>query len=311
MVRGPKTPEQKKRVKYAAYMRDIGMPLHITPRERDELVQHLTKLRDAGMSYAQIVASAPGSRAETAVAKILNNWTDATHRDVYNDLMQATYVRPVDLKSGSRIEPTGTLRRMRALVAAGFGYNILGPMLDCSLQAVFQLLTDGRPTVMSSTAERVADLYDELSMKDPFDYGATKLGVSRAKGVARRNNWAPAHCWDSDTIDDPEAIPQWTGECGTWIGARAHRRENIPMCEACRPVDAGLEVPGFSGTKLRELRERKGWSRVALAKEVGRMDASTIQYWETGRSVPEREWKIDRLLSVLDATFEDIIEEAP
>lgn len=311
MARGPKTPEQKKRVKYAAYMRDIGMPLHITAAEREQLVRHLTKLRDAGMSYAQIVASAPGSRAETAVAKILNNWSEATHRDVYNDLMQATYVRPVSLKTGTRIEPTGTLRRLRALVAAGFGYNLLGPMLDCSLQAVYQMLTDGRPTVMSSTAERVADLYDEISLKDPRDYGASKLGVSRAKGTAKRKNWAPPDCWDSDTIDDPEAVPQWTGQCGTWIGARIHRREQIPMCEACRPLDVGLDVPGFSGDKLRELRERKGWSRVALAEAVGDMNASTIQYWETGRSLPGREWKIDRTLSVLDAMFEDVIEEAP
>lgn len=307
MSRGPKTAEERKRVKYAAYMRAVGTPLHITPSEREQLVAHLTKLREAGMSYAQIAASAPGSRAETCVAKILHGDTEDTHRDVYNDLMLATYQRPVARKSGTKVDATGTVRRVRALIAAGFGCEIMAKRMGCSLQAVFQLSKGTRSHVMAATASRIADLYDELQGLAPEGQGGTKQGISKARGLGRRNGWATPSCWDPETIDDPEAIPQWTGECGTWVGARIHRREQIPMCEACTPVDRGLEVPGFDAAKLRGLRERRGLSRAKLGDMIG-VNASTIQYWEDGRSVPERQWKIDKLLSVLDATFQDVCE---
>ena len=307
MSRGPKTDAEKKRVKYADYMRAIGTPLHVNGAEREQLRQHLAKLRDAGMSYAQIAASAPGSRCEMSVARVLESRTDVTHRDVYNDLMQAVYVKPVGQRTGIKIDATGTIRRMRALIADGFGCGVIAKHLDVSLQAVYQLTTGERQRIMSATALRVADVYDLLQFAEPEGFGGSKQGISKARGIGRRNGWATRSCWDSDTIDDPSAFPQWTGECGTWIGARIHRRENIPMCEACQPVDRGLEIPGFSAQKLRDLRASHGLSRATLGEMIG-VNASTIQWWEEGRSVPERQWRIDKLLSVLDATFEDVCE---
>ena len=51
--------------------------------------------------------------------------------------------------------------------------------------------------------------------------------------IARRNGWAPPGAWDDDQIDDPQAHPEWTGECGTDRGYWVHRRQQLPMCTRC------------------------------------------------------------------------------
>lgn len=37
-----------------------------------------------------------------------------------------------------------------------------------------------------------------------------------------------------DTIDDPAAFPDWTGQCGTAAGYSAHSRHHVPYCDPCR-----------------------------------------------------------------------------
>ena len=49
--------------------------------------------------------------------------------------------------------------------------------------------------------------------------------------------------------------------------------------------------------------------RVRLANMVEGVHAATLQYWEDGRSLPERQFKLDAVLDVLDATYEDVCEE--
>jgi DNA-binding XRE family transcriptional regulator len=306
------TPAENRRVKYAWLMREAGTPLHITDDELVKLRAHLAGLHGAGMSYALIAASAPGGHRETTVAKIINRWTSATHRDVYNDLMRAHYEQPTGYRTGARIDPTGMRRRVQGLFAIGFGFRLLGEFEGVSEQAVFQWATKATP-IASSTAIKVAGLYSKLECADPFDYGATKQGVSRARNAARKRGWAPTTCWDPDTIDDPNAIPEWTGACGTTEGHRIHRREGIPICPPCHAASRADTVAftpsksGFSGAKLRKIREGRNMSRRELCELVG-MDESSVIYWENGRSEPRRR-NLDRVLSALGATFEDVCEE--
>lgn len=62
---------------------------------------------------------------------------------------------------------------------------------------------------------------------------------------------------------------------------------------------------GFRPDLLRGLRESKGLSRMALAKASG-LCTETLQYWETGRSLPSRKNNIDTVLRVLGAEWEDV-----
>jgi len=83
-------------------------------------------------------------------------------------------------------------------------------------------------------ARAMRALYDELWQADPADHGASPGGITRARRYAAERRWAPPQAWDDDTIDNPDAFPDWTGQCGTPQGVGAHRRAGIPACDPCR-----------------------------------------------------------------------------
>lgn len=286
---GAKTPEERKRSKYAAMMRDRGTPLHITDEEHAQLVAHIMKLYRRGMSCQSILDSVPGGTTihDSAVSKITRGQVGKCHRDTYNTLMRARFVQPTELKTGRRIDGTGHRRRIRALVADGWPLSLLGELTGVSTQAIFQQATAERD-VHASTVANFVPWYEKLSCADPRDYGAGKLGVSRAKGNAARRNWAPSLCWDDDTIDDPDAFPEWTGACGTVTGYNLHRSERVHvneardkngklrmtvLCVAC--CDARVSAKSDQAARLAERRESivsmlaEGKSPQFIAAEVG------------------------------------------
>ena len=301
-----RSPAQRARAKYADYCRLAGKPLQITPGEQARLVRHLERLQGRGMSHRQIADASGINISDRSVTKIVSGTVGFSRRATYDALMRTRYVAPEGLRSGRRMSPVGVQRRLQGLVADGWGYTTLGPLLGVSLQAVNQLVK--RETVVAgSTHVRIVALYDKLEHADPLDYGSTVIGVARAKGVARKFGWVPTDCWAPDTIDDPDALPEWTGRCGTVLGTRIHYREKIPMCDACSVYDFDPRLPGFLPAEFRALREKRGMSRRILAETVG-MNESTVVFWEQGRSAPFREFRIDQALSVLDATFEDVYD---
>lgn len=297
------------------YLRHVGRPSLVGSESREYLAaaRRLRILRSKGMSYG-VMAQQCGAH-QTTLSEMAAGKRKSIRRTTANAIMTMVFVEPES--PGAQVEMVGTQRRLQALRAEGYTYEFLCGLYGWSkhnptVQRIMQgVRTDnGRAVtrVAYSTARTAAQAYDKLAGADPSDYGIPDWVAQRGRKKAAELGYAPSSCWDPDTIDDPMAIPQWTGQCGTWIGARAHHREGIPMCPNCAPHDLGVKVPGFSAQKLRDLRERKGYSRISLGEAAG-FHPSTIQYWEDGRSVPEREWKIDKLLSVLDATFEDVIEE--
>lgn len=291
---GTKTPEELRRQRFADKMRKLGTPLLVRPEELEQARVHATRLYNRGMSYAQIAATAPTDMNETTVAKVINKWTETIHRDTYNALMRTYYVAPQGWRTGRKMDPVGVRRRMQALVADGFGYNVLGGVMGISLQAVFQLCTREAPA-HASTYGYVVPVYEKLEGKDPMAYGATKLGVSRALGTARRHEWAPSMCWDADTIDDPAAFPEWTGACGTVTGYNLHRSEQVHvkqmrdrngkdrltvLCEPC--CAARVESKAQQQQRITERRESviqwlaEGKSSQWIAAEVG-LSTRTIE----------------------------------
>lgn len=259
--RPSKTPEQRRRGKYTEYLASIGRPMMVTGDELAVLRVHLMTLKEAGMSCYGIAASAPGNHSETSVAKVVNQWTGSTHRDVYNDLLLARYEPPVKKNQGAIVEPCGTRRRMQALVADGWGFRVLGEIMGISGAAAWQLAITTAPA-RGATVLRVKETYDKLQGCDPMDHGSTKTGVSRAKSTARRKDWAPSHCWDADTIVDPNCGPEWTGRCGTTQGYRIHQRDHIPICADCRTAASLMhrfpQLGYLMGIQEREARGKYG-----------------------------------------------------
>jgi hypothetical protein len=97
-----------------------------------------------------------------------------------------------------RVDASGTIRRVRALAALGWPQPELARMLGCHPRALGQLGRRSR-MVHAATAENVAALYEELSMRP---------GPSvRARNRAARLGYVPPLGWAEGSIDDPDARP--------------------------------------------------------------------------------------------------------
>ncbi|MFB7736236.1 hypothetical protein ACFC08_17985 [Streptomyces sp. NPDC056112] len=139
-------------------------------------------------------------------------------------------VRAEDVVTGY-VDPTGTHRRLQALMANGWPQLRLGPYIGLHPSYVNALLR--QPGIYGTTAMAVAAGYDRLWNQDPRQHGIVEGTYKKVRTLARTNGWAPPGAWDDDTIDDPNAHPEWTGHCGTDRGYWVHRRQQLPMCARC------------------------------------------------------------------------------
>jgi DNA-binding XRE family transcriptional regulator len=298
------------RDKTTAYYRSVGQPVEVDPAPA---VAHARHLHQLGMSARDMAAQ---SRLSTNTFGDLirgrrtldkgGGPIKVIDREDLAAVLAVQYIPPV--RHGSKQEATGARRRLRALVAAGFGGVFLARELGVAVQRVHNMMI-GDGLMAATTVRRVEEIYEKYREVDPAEVGLSAYTISRSKGDARRRGFAPRSAWDDDTIDDPEAIPDFTGRCGTGFGMVVHKREGIPVCTPCQEAYTGEMYPGFKPELLRALRERHGLSRVRLADMVPAVNASTIQYWEDGRSKPERQFKLDAILDALDATYEDVCED--
>lgn len=288
------------------YFRETGRPLLVRGDEHRRIVARLRSYRARGMSCAQM-ARQIGMRERT-LRDVLQPGATALKRRTLVKLERVRFEEP---DPTAFIDPTGTRRRLGALWADGFPVAWLAGQIDIGNREYVQALirgAKGRSWVTWRTHKAVAGLYEKLEGREPAECGIGGREARFSAAFARKKEIPVRRCWDEYTIDDPVALPQWTGWCGTWVGWHIHRRDGIPMCWPCAGAKPDRPYPGFSGAKLRALREKKGWARTPLAKAAGGMNPSAIQTWEDGRSRPSRGYRLDRVLAVLDASLEDVCE---
>ena len=99
----------------------------------------------------------------------------------------------------AHVPAVGTVRRLRALVAGGYTWTMLGARLGVTVQRVRQLALSDAMSVHRDTARKVGDLYEALS--------AVPGGSGYALKVAARYRWVPPFAWDDDALDDPAGVP--------------------------------------------------------------------------------------------------------
>jgi hypothetical protein len=202
---------------------------------------HIAHLRSCDMGLRTIAAAAGVGR--NRLTAIVNGRTErgtVPQVKVRPDLAAAVLaVEPTleNLAPSILISPLGTRRRAHALVAAGWPqhYLALHLALHLGMRPGNYGTMLGRDHVLVRRALAVRAMYDALWNVDPAEHGATAIGIERARKHAAMNGWAPVGAWDDDRIDDPEAFPDWTGQCGTPQGYAAHRYHQIlPACRPCR-----------------------------------------------------------------------------
>jgi DNA-binding transcriptional regulator YiaG len=220
------------------------------------------------------------------------------------------------------IDGTGTLRRISGLWHDGFPLPWLRDRFGVLSRPQLQKMLRGASAVTgvrSTTAATVARVYAELEGRKPEEFGIPVRTVRYCRTFAQKRGAAPRSCWDPDTIDDPQALPEWTGACGSPEGLRIHYRDQIlPACPACLAAQAERETPaagrlegrgGISGKKLAAVRKQRGMSVSGLAARLG-VHHGTVYYWETSRSAPRTKERIDQLITTLGCNYEDLKEDA-
>ena len=118
---------------------------------------------------------------------------------------------PEQLSGNTRVDATGTLRRLQALVAAGWSQPRLARHLGMR-QPNFSTLMLHQDKVSLATVRAVIALYDELWNEPPPERcRAEKYAATRARNYARKRGWVVAGWWDDTPgphcIDDPQARP--------------------------------------------------------------------------------------------------------
>ncbi|WP_407563375.1 hypothetical protein [Streptomyces sp. 184] len=199
---------------------------------------HIRDLRTCGMGLRRIadVANVERQRLTAIVNGRPEHGTPPQARVRPHIAAAVLAVEPTldNLAPSTPVPAIGTHRRLQALVYAGWPQARLAARLGTGPGNFTVMMTTGR--VIVRTARAAAAVYDELWQADPREHGVGPPAYSRARSHARARGWAPVVAWDDDTIDDPAAVPDWTGQCGTPAGYWAHRRsdEVPPACQPCR-----------------------------------------------------------------------------
>lgn len=97
------------------------------------------------------------------------------------------------------VDPIGTVRRLRALLALGHRYADIAAVTGHQPAFLGAVAAGRRRRANVDTADLVRAAYDQLSMS---------VGPSeRTRTYARNRGWAPPLAWDDQAIDDPAARP--------------------------------------------------------------------------------------------------------
>lgn len=125
-------------------------------------------------------------------------------------------IRP---EASPRVNPVGTIRRIKALARAGYPIDWTAEQIDCSHRHVYEILNGTVTFVDRALAGRLTVLYRRIE--------ATPGPSNIARLAAAARDWTGPEGWDDDTIDDPKAEPD-SGTAPVGVRERAAlRREEI------------------------------------------------------------------------------------
>ncbi|MGW5711644.1 hypothetical protein [Streptomyces olivaceus] len=182
---------------------------------------HLRGLFAAGAGWTQL--SAISDCSTSTIQNLLTEKTPQCRRTTANKILA---IQPGDAIPEQRSIPAlGTIRRTRALMAQAHSCKAISSACHIDHSTVTDLLAGRLNVVTLGLARRVDHGFRSLSQ--------TSGTSARSRNRARRESWAPAATWDDDTIDNPDAHPEWTGHCGTDHGWWTHRQQQLPICPRC------------------------------------------------------------------------------
>ncbi|WP_392750618.1 helix-turn-helix domain-containing protein [Streptomyces sp. LN590] len=186
------------------------------------VAEHVRQLSATGWSHRQIADAAQCS--ERIITSLALGTYASTRADLATRIL-AAQPRIALAPPTSYVDATGTIRRIRALVAVGHSIKAVAEAVGIHKTSLGRIVNHEHARLTARHAQSVARVYKRLS---------TLQGDSaHARMRAARLGWAPPAAWDDDTLDDPSATPDWTGFCGTDRGYWTHKLQKLPMCPPC------------------------------------------------------------------------------
>lgn len=315
--------DARRKAKASAYRAAMGQAYTTTAEETEQANTRVRRLRYRhGMSTRQMCAQT--GLSESTIKDCLKGYRQPgrpltfVSRDTFNAIMAIE----VEMPDGRALVPAvGARRRLRALTREGFPLRILAEYTEYG--NIWRIIhRSGRGLIYWETHQKIIDVYDKLIRTEP-DVEARYL--ARNRNEARRKGFEPYWCWDEDTIDDPDAIPEWTGACGTEEGYWVHVRETVinnnplPLCLPCREAVETVEhseFVAFRRERYNELLEDRGINPRQLAARMYpglsngavRSKSDALYRWASGDRRPRSMGQVQGVALALDAPLEDLVD---
>jgi hypothetical protein len=169
--------------------------------------QHILRLQEAGVLPSRI-AKAAGIPLQSIRDLTGDGWRGFRYRTSPATLEKILAVTEADA-TPLCVNPTGTHRRLQALVAAGWPLIYIDRRLGYKRERMRKILA--ADTILGSTEQLIAATYDELRTLKPERNGVPRQYARQARKRAAAQRWAPPSYWDqySDAIDDPDFEPMY------------------------------------------------------------------------------------------------------
>lgn len=175
--------------------------------------EHVQALMAAGLGHKRIAALS-GVPHGAVSALLYGRYEKGRSRTPTRRIRAATEARLLAVTAtedtlGARVgvDPTGTRRRLQALVAVGWSMSRLGRRLGVE-PSNFTRTVHGPGPVGAATARAARNLYGELADQAPPEANhREKIAASRARNYAKARGWLSPLWWDDETIDNPDHHP--------------------------------------------------------------------------------------------------------
>ena len=192
------------------------------PLEDAEPVRaHVRRLLEAGLT-PQRIADLAGTDRMSITDFTQNRGTrrGLRHRTTAEFAAKILAIDPATA-SPSRVDATGTHRRIQALAARGWPLLHIGRQLGMHPHRPEQILRVDR--IYTFTRDRIAEGYPLLAEQRPERRGVPKHKARLAREWAKTNRWAPPKYWADrmDVIDDPHFTPLYGVGRGELLAADA------------------------------------------------------------------------------------------
>ncbi|RSN38788.1 hypothetical protein DMH12_37345 [Streptomyces sp. WAC 04229] len=165
-------------------MRAAGMPIRALEKRLGLSAHHLDHLLFGSNGFP------PGEKFETEPA----------------ELILAFWPTLDDLPDPSRVDATGTLRRVQAMETRGFPRAAMARQLGFRKTYFQKAVASDKGTARMARAVR--GLYGMWWDADPSAHDVPDWVAERTRRAADRQGFHGPLAWDDDTIDDPTAVPQ-------------------------------------------------------------------------------------------------------